>query len=435
MRYYVNPYSQIIATHGRYEFYAPPVKSSTVKTELTLECDALDRLISPEGMNKEEIVALAGEEKTEFMINNKILLSSVPCDCTVSSRTEQFYIQFLSEEQKQMINDANVLILGCGGIGSSIAWTLAGLGIKRMTIVDFDTIEASNLNRMFMFDKSDIGKKKIVVIKDKLQDLYPDLDITPVNRRISSEAELNEICSSDSYTLVIKALDSPVAFPVWLDSVCKSLSLPYVGGITLRDRVMVGPTFIPKVAEDGWSDIIKLDDSSERIFGKVPSIGNMLFNTTDRVATEAVKVLLGNYDACEYKHCIYSENIFTGEQESIRSKSSCFRDNGTRSCTALLNVLSTVGLGCLSLQNTLMLPFLFLMSVILPFFSYYGRRYVLLQTFINTAVSSVFLTLCVLKNISFNALSFCLVSIVITSIASMAALFLNSFIIKLTEKR
>lgn len=434
MRYIINPYSQIIFNKGKYDFYAPPSKTSTVKIEIPINSEGLDLLLTKEGLTKEELVNIVGIDKTNFLIEHEIYLTLVPDDNEVTSRTTQFYKQHLTLEQQKQIRDSNVLVLGCGGIGSSIAWLLAGLGIRKMTIVDFDIVEASNLNRMFMFGKSDIGEKKVLAIKRKLQELYADLEITAMDAKITSETHLNKICLKEKYNLIIKALDSPSMFPIWMDSVCKKNKLCYVGGITLRDRVMVGPTYIPNVAEDGWSDIIHIDDSSERIYGKIPSIGTMLFNATDRIAIESIKILTENYDACEYKHCIFSENIFSGEQEVIRSKKSRFKDDGIRKSTALLNLISIIGFGCCSLYNNWLLLLAFILSCLLPFCSYYGKKYILLQTFINSTICSLFLSVHILGNIGFDILTFCLVSIVMASIVSMISLCTNSVIIKLFSR-
>ena len=310
-----------------------------------------------------------------------------------------------------------------------------GFGRKKMTIVDFDTVEISNLNRMFMFDKHDIGEKKVSVVRRKLQNLYDDLEINIIDAMITSETHLSEICLNEKYDLIIKALDSPSAFPIWLDSVCKKNDLCYVGGITLRDRVMIGPTYIPNVAEDGWSDIINIVDSSERIYGKIPSIGVMLFDATDRIAIESIKILSRDYDACEYKRCIFSQNIFTGEQETIRNKKSCFIDNGIRKTTSLLNVLVILGFGFSSLYNVWLLVPMLCLTCVLPFFSYYEKKYILIQTFINSTIGSMFLSGYILSSIGFGFLAFCLVSIVVASIISLMSLFVNSIIIKIFVRK
>ena len=435
MKYTINPYAQIIRNKDKYEFYAPPQKSTTIKTEISISEELLKKMLSEDGLTREDLICTIGEDKANFLIEHKIYLTSLKEDDTVFSRTSQFFEQHLSAEQKKQIAESNLLILGCGGIGSSIAWLFAGLGIKKMTIVDFDVVEISNLNRMFMFNIADVGRKKTEVIKEKLQGLYADMEITAVDAKIDSEASLNEICSKEKYALVIKALDSPSIFPVWLDSVCKKNKLRYIGGITLRDRVMVGPTYIPGVAEDGWSDIVRTDNSMEHIYGKVPSIGSMLFNVTDRVAMEAIKILIGNYDECEYRNSIFSENIFTGEKEVIRKKSSKFKDEGNRKSASLLNMLVMLGFGMYSSCNSTILPLLVMFSWCLPFCSYYGRKHILLQTFINSTIGSIFVSLFVLKSVGLNTMSFCLVSIVIASIISLSGLCINSIIIKLCGKR
>lgn len=71
-----------------------------------------------------------------------------------------------------IISAASVLIVGCGGIGSLTSMQLAGAGIKHISIADNDTIEESNLNRQLFWTRADIGKKKVAVLKDRINAAY-----------------------------------------------------------------------------------------------------------------------------------------------------------------------------------------------------------------------------------------------------------------------
>ena len=61
------------------------------------------------------------------------------------------------------------MIVGCGGIGSSICMLLAGAGVRNFYLVDSDVIEKSNLNRQFFWVLSDFGEKKIYTLKMHLK--------------------------------------------------------------------------------------------------------------------------------------------------------------------------------------------------------------------------------------------------------------------------
>ena len=82
--------------------------------------------------------------------------------------------------QKPEINDAvkdyTVAVLGCGGLGSQVAWILARLGIGKLILYDFDVVEASNLNRQ-NYSVSDIGKKKAEVTAARINEWLPHIHV------------------------------------------------------------------------------------------------------------------------------------------------------------------------------------------------------------------------------------------------------------------
>lgn len=146
-----------------------------------------------------------------------------------------------------------------------MAWHMTALGIAKLTLVDFDTVEKSNFNRQLLFDNTDIGKDKAAVLKDKLATVNLDIEIETVNKRIGSEEDLEDICTSDKFDLIIKALDTPTEFPVWLDNVAQRNKLTYVFGITMRENVLIGPSYVPNVSKRGMSELLNLKNGS---FGK-----------------------------------------------------------------------------------------------------------------------------------------------------------------------
>src|SRR6516164_11646469 len=75
------------------------------------------------------------------------------------------------------LKGASVLIVGAGGLGSPAALYLAAAGIGRLGLVDFDRVDASNLQRQVLYTTADVGASKALVAARKLQALNPDVDV------------------------------------------------------------------------------------------------------------------------------------------------------------------------------------------------------------------------------------------------------------------
>ncbi len=83
----------------------------------------------------------------------------------------------IGESGQQRLLDAQVVIVGCGGLGGIAAAYLAGAGVGRLTLIDADRPSVSNLHRQVFFSSAD-QKTKAVILQEKLQQLNPDIEIT-----------------------------------------------------------------------------------------------------------------------------------------------------------------------------------------------------------------------------------------------------------------
>lgn len=107
----------------------------------------------------------------------------------------------IPEWDQAKINDATVLILGVGATGSYVATNLALSGVGKLVLVDFDTIERSNLNRQLLFRDDDIKQNKAEVAKIRLEKLNPKIEILAFPNRmeelpksIREEADIIACC-------------------------------------------------------------------------------------------------------------------------------------------------------------------------------------------------------------------------------------------------
>ena len=111
---------------------------------------------------------------------------------------------YLTPEERAALESVRVGIAGAGGLGSNCAMHLVRSGVKHITIVDFDVVNESNLNRQFFF-RDQIGQKKVEAIKANLLRIEPDADIRAVDIRLdaSSAREIFADCG-----IVVEAFDA-----------------------------------------------------------------------------------------------------------------------------------------------------------------------------------------------------------------------------------
>ena len=93
----------------------------------------------------------------------------------------------LNPAQMQNIKQANILLIGVGGVGGAVAHMLVRAGIQNLTIMDFDKVSDSNINRQFVAYQSTIGKYKVDVLASQLKDINPDINLTALNQKLIAQ--------------------------------------------------------------------------------------------------------------------------------------------------------------------------------------------------------------------------------------------------------
>ena len=99
--------------------------------------------------------------------------------------------------QKKILS-SKVLIVGAGGLGSSVAEFLSRAGIGSLGIVDNDKVSLSNLHRQSLYNTSDIGKYKVKIAKDKIKKINPNTKVTIYKLRLSND-NFNKIINDYDY--------------------------------------------------------------------------------------------------------------------------------------------------------------------------------------------------------------------------------------------
>ena len=112
----------------------------------------------------------------------------------------------LGSEAMSRIADKRVIVFGVGGVGSWCAESLVRSGIKHLTIVDSDSVCASNINRQLMATTETVGQVKVDVLRERLLSINPAAEITALHQMFTAETAGN--FHLESYDYIIDAIDS-----------------------------------------------------------------------------------------------------------------------------------------------------------------------------------------------------------------------------------
>jgi adenylyltransferase/sulfurtransferase len=187
------------------------------------------------------------------------------------------------------LKQAKVAMVGAGGLGAPLGLYLAAAGVGRIGIVDFDVVDASNLQRQVIHGTRDIGRKKLDSAADRMKDINPNLRIDKFDTGLSSENAMEIL---RDYDIVVDGTDNfPTRYLV--NDACVLLKKPNVYGSIFRFEGQAtvfayedGPCYrclypeppppglVPSCAEGG-------------VLGILPGIIGVV------QATEAVKIILG----------------------------------------------------------------------------------------------------------------------------------------------
>ncbi len=183
---------------------------------------------------------------------------------------------------------SRVLIIGLGGLGAPVSMYLAAAGVGHLILVDFDTVELSNLQRQIVHSTADIGRAKVDSARDNLLRLNPDIKITVLNKKLNADELLEQVEQAD---LVIEGSDNfTTRFAV--NATCVNTHTPLVSGAAIRMEAQVsvylnngnGPCYHCLYKDEG-----ELDTSCSNNGVLAPVVG--IIGSIQ--ATEAIKIITG----------------------------------------------------------------------------------------------------------------------------------------------
>ena len=113
----------------------------------------------------------------------------------------------LGEEKMERLQQAHVLVVGLGGVGAYAAEMICRAGVGRMTIVDADTVQPTNINRQLPALHSTLGREKAEVLAARFKDINPDIQLTVLPVFLKDD-NIPELLDAARYDFIVDAIDT-----------------------------------------------------------------------------------------------------------------------------------------------------------------------------------------------------------------------------------
>ena len=166
-------------------------------------------------------------------------------------------IALIGEENVKKLASKKVIVFGVGGVGGYVVEMLARSGVEKITLVDFDTVSDSNINRQIIATKSSVGKLKVDCFKERIEQINPQCKVGIFAEKLT--AENISIFNLKQYDFVIDCIDM-VSSKIALIKFCYDNNIKIISSMGAGNRFEV-PEFkicdIFKTENDGLAKAIR----------------------------------------------------------------------------------------------------------------------------------------------------------------------------------
>lgn len=186
------------------------------------------------------------------------------------------------------LTQSTALIIGVGGLGSPAATYLTTAGVGHLILVDFDTVELSNLQRQPLHGDADIGKTKVTSAAESLRRLNPDTRITPVHKKLEQDELEALVAQAD---IVLDCSDN-FATRYAVNRACQKMQTPLVFAAAIRLEGQA-TTFLPGADNPCYQCLYKNAQGGDETCSQNGVLAPLVGILGCIQATEAIKVLSG----------------------------------------------------------------------------------------------------------------------------------------------
>lgn len=206
-------------------------------------------------------------------------------------------ILYWGEDSQKKLLSSHVAVFGLGGVGGYCAEALARSGVGELTLIDFDTVSKTNINRQIIALNSTIGQTKTELFKQRLLDINPNIKLNLFDDFYQNDFNFENI---DYVADAIDTMRSKINLLVK----CKALKIPVISSMGAGNRIHPDKLYI--------SDISEIHDK------KAPFVSNIIYQLKKHNITSGIKVVTSDEKPFAQKKLSEIENITTKNGEEIQ---------------------------------------------------------------------------------------------------------------------
>ena len=208
------------------------------------------------------------------------------------SRNELFW----GEENQKLLSSKHVAVLGLGGVGGFCAEALARAGVGELTIIDFDTVSETNINRQLVALHSTVGKSKAELFESRLKDINPEIKLNVVDDFYSGDLNLSNV------DFVADAIDT-MRSKIELLETCVKQNIPVISSMGAGNRIDPTKLYI--------SDISEIENKN------APFVSNIIYQLKKRGIEKGITVVASREKPFVQEKISSNEKIITKNGENI----------------------------------------------------------------------------------------------------------------------
>lgn len=181
-------------------------------------------------------------------------------------------VALIGEDSLNKIKEKHILVIGVGGVGGYVVESLVRSGIENITLVDYDTIDISNINRQIIAKENNVGKLKVEVFKERIKEINKNVKVTPLTIKLD-ENNLDTLFETH-YDYIVDACDTLIIKKLLIKKCYeKNIKLITVCGMGKKlNPSLVRICDIKDTSYDPLAKSLRKYVKDEKIRGKVPVV-------------------------------------------------------------------------------------------------------------------------------------------------------------------